>query len=109
LKNMPVLLADGGEFDFLLSAPKINRELLIGKSGATETDIKRHLEYILEKGTSREVVWPYAEEMGKGKVLWPMRVALSGKEKSPDPFTLVQMLGEDESRARIKATIDLLS
>jgi glutamyl-tRNA synthetase len=106
--DLPVLLSDGGEFDFLLKTPNISKDLLIGKSGASESDIKKHLEYILEKGTDRETVWPYAEAEGKGKVLWPMRVALSGKEKSPDPFTLVQMLGAEESMKRIQAAIAIL-
>jgi hypothetical protein len=51
----------------------------------------------------------YAEEKGKGGVLWPLRYALSGMEKSPDPFTLVDILGETESKARVEATILLLA
>src|SRR3989344_3612222 len=103
------LLAEGGEFDFLTSEPKVTKELLIGKSGASAQEIKRHLNFLLEKGTDRDTVWPYAEAEGKGKVLWPMRVALSGKEKSPDPFNLTAMLGKEESLVRIRASIDMLS
>ncbi len=116
--DIPVLLgktektetnqAKWGELDFLLNAPAVTKELLIGKSGAIEHEIKQHLEWIMSNGTNREVVWPYAEQNGKGKVLWPMRVALSGKEKSPDPFALVTMLGNDESRARIRLALDVL-
>lgn len=47
-------------------------------------------------------VWDYAEEKGRGSVLWPMRFALSGLQKSPDPFTLCFILGKTESINRLK-------
>jgi len=43
-----------------------------------------------------------------GDVFWPVRVALSGKEKSPSPVELLVALGKDESLKRIKKAIDLL-
>ena len=107
--DIRTMLADGGEFDFLLKQPVLTKELLIGKSGASSEEIRKHLTYILEKGTDREIVWPYAKAEGKGKVLWPMRVALSGKKYSPDPFTLAKVLGLNKSRLRIKFAIDILS
>lgn len=50
----------------------------------------------------------YADKVGKGNVLWPLRYALSGKEISPDPFTLISLLGQDESVKRIEEAIKLL-
>lgn len=50
-----------------------------------------------------------AEERGKGDVLWPLRYALSGKEKSPDPKTLLNILGVKESLKRIENALDSLS
>lgn len=46
-------------------------------------------------------IWDYASREGRGNVLWPMRVALSGKEKSPDPFVLAGILGKDETMKRL--------
>ncbi|MFZ2763935.1 MAG: glutamate--tRNA ligase family protein [Minisyncoccia bacterium] len=51
----------------------------------------------------------YAEREGKGNVLWPVRYALSGQEKSPDPFILISILGQPESLNRIEKAIELLS
>jgi glutamyl-tRNA synthetase len=51
----------------------------------------------------RDIVWPYAESQGRGAVLWPLRVALSGKERSPDPFTIASLLGKTETLKRIAA------
>ena len=50
----------------------------------------------------------YAEKEGKGDVLWPLRYSLSGKEKSPDPFTLLQILGKEESQRRIQESLEIL-
>ena len=48
------------------------------------------------------------EQGGRGAVLWPLRYALSGEEKSPDPFTLISILGKDESISRVQAAIGIL-
>ncbi len=56
----------------------------------------------------RNLLWPYAEESGRGEVLWPLRYALSGREKSPDPFMLMEILGITESKKRIQTAIDAL-
>ena len=52
---------------------------------------------------------PYANEWGRGAVLWPLRVALSGAEKSPSPFELLALLGKNESLERIKSALQKLS
>ncbi len=56
----------------------------------------------------KSILIPKAEELGKGSVLWPLRVALSGKDKSPDPFTLLAILGKAESLKRIQTAQNLL-
>ena len=45
-------------------------------------------------------------EKDRGKYLWPLRVALSGKEKSPSPFELIWILGQKESLKRIKKAFE---
>ncbi|PIR94597.1 glutamate--tRNA ligase [Candidatus Falkowbacteria bacterium CG10_big_fil_rev_8_21_14_0_10_39_11] len=44
-----------------------------------------------------------------GDVLWPMRVALSGQEKSPGPFEIAHVLGKDRTTQRLKEAILELS
>lgn len=53
----------------------------------------------------KEVIWPYAEQEGRGLVLWALRTALSGRERSPDPFTLVSIFGKEEAIRRINIAI----
>jgi glutamyl/glutaminyl-tRNA synthetase len=46
-----------------------------------------------------------AEQFGsgdRGKLLWPLRVALSGRDKSPGPFEIADILGKKEVLKRIK-------
>ncbi len=44
-----------------------------------------------------------------GNVLWPLRVALSGAEKSASPFELLWVLGRGESLKRIENALNLLA
>lgn len=60
------------------------------------------------KDAVRAVVFPYAEEAGRAQVLWPMRVALSGKERSPDPFTLAGTLGKQRTLERLDRALEML-
>ncbi len=54
-------------------------------------------------------LWPYAEKVGKGDLLWPIRFSLSGKEKSPDPFVLAGILGRKETIERLSESVKILS
>ena len=52
---------------------------------------------------------PLTEALGKGELLWPLRVALSGREGSPGPFEIMDVLGKEESLQRLKVAIKKLS
>jgi glutamyl-tRNA synthetase len=64
---------------------------------------------VFTKDEIKKVLWPYADANGRGAVLWPMRYALSGAPKSPDPFTLAEILGKKETMQRIEAAVNVLS
>ena len=54
----------------------------------------------------------FAKENGykNGQVMWPVRTAVSGKAQTPGGATqLMELLGKDESLARIRAAIAKLS
>lgn len=63
----------------------------------TETDLQNALSEIVSDNS-----------LTNGDVFWPVRVALSGQEKSPSPVELLVVLGRDESLARIKKAVDML-
>ena len=50
------------------------------------------------------------KEVKNGYVMWPIRTAVSGKQMTPGGATeLMEILGKEESIARIKKGIELLS
>jgi glutamyl-tRNA synthetase len=108
-----------GDIQYFFEEPKLSKEMIIWKKGGTLEQAKENLSLVTDilnkisdKDFTLEIIkenlMKFAEEKGKGNVLWPLRVALSGKEKSPDPFTLLFLLGKDESIKRIKNAIDFI-
>lgn len=59
-------------------------------------------ENVLTEQTVKDALWDIATGKGRGVTLWAMRFALSGKERSPDPFTLAAVLGRDEAVKRLR-------
>ena len=59
--------------------------------------------------TIKQSIWQYAEEVGRGEVLWPLRTSLSGRKQSPDPFTIAYILGKEETISRIQTACDKIS
>ncbi len=108
-----------GEFDYLLSAPTYAPEVLLWKGKSTTEEVSAYLSKSIELLSSvsdqtfdrvvvKEAIWTYAESVGRGQLLWPMRYALSGREKSPDPFILSELLGKTETLKRLTHARDLL-
>ncbi len=102
-----------GELSFINPLTEYSIESLKWKQEKDLISTKNYLEKIIEllsnikdndftKEKIKESIWPMAEEIGKGNVLWPMRYALSGKDKSPDPFILADILGKEETIKRLK-------
>jgi glutamyl-tRNA synthetase len=105
-----------GEFDFFFETPNINTEKLLCPEHLRKgtlvalPKIKEHLQKIsthletLEEWSSESIknaIWDYASTEGRGIVLWAFRYSLSGKEKSPDPFTIGALIGKDETLKRV--------
>jgi glutamyl/glutaminyl-tRNA synthetase len=113
IKNM----FDSGELSFFFNEPKINKDNLVcpaklrKDAPITLNDIKRHLDTVhqilknLDKWNKEEIknaLWDYASKEGRGIVLWALRYALSGQEKSPDPFIISEIIGKEKTLERIK-------
>ncbi len=105
------IMAQEGEWGYFFEAPKVDGQKLVWKDDGLE-NAKKHLGEVtklLEKtdfssaDSIKKAVWSYAEREGKGSVLWPMRYALSGRDKSPDPFTLAYVLGKEETLKRLQS------
>jgi glutamyl-tRNA synthetase len=116
LKEATDMLSE--EFGFLQGA-SYEPELLLNKGKIAKEDASKHLQTVSEilggvadedftALNTKDAVWPYADQEGRGAVLWPLRVALSGKEKSPDPFTILGLIGKQEALVRIAQALKTL-
>jgi len=112
-------LALEGEFDCFFNDPTPDASELPGKS-ASPAEAAEHLSALHELLSSaseeifadperlKGIVWDYATTKGRGAVLWPLRYALSGRARSPDPFLIASIIGKDTTLARIKRGISVL-
>jgi len=101
---------EAGELEYLKERPTRDEELMSFKEGPFETGkelasqalIKiAELEGELTPESIKEHVWEWTSEVGRGNVLHPLRTILSGQKRSPDPFTLIYVLGLEEAIARV--------
>jgi glutamyl-tRNA synthetase len=113
-------LALDGEFTYYFVDPTYERSGLFGKEEPEPTVTKTYLDTVVEvlekidtanfnPEVIKGAIWDFATEVGRGRVLWPMRFALSGRPKSTDPFTLAGVIGKDATLRRIKTAIKLLA
>ncbi len=109
-----------GEYSFYVSDPEINPAQLVWKKDPTPERTAARLRHVCTLLTElpfdaftydrvRQLIEPYAEAEGKGNVLWPLRYALSGRERSPDPYLLLEVLGKLQSCARLERALTLLT
>ena len=103
---------------FFFSLPDYPANLLLWE-GDTAEGAKRVLEKVLEalkkipaeNFTAETILFALSlliDEQGRGTVLWPFRVALSGQAASPDPIEIAEILGRDETVERIGLAVKKL-
>lgn len=107
------------EFRFLIQAPSFDNgsvEKVTWKDSG-KAEASNHLKEVarLLNGADysspdaiKSAIYGYAEAVGKGNVLWPLRMSLSGQEKSIDPFTICYLLGNEEVQSRIIKACNVL-
>lgn len=114
------IMVKDNDIQYFFIDPTVDINMVVWKKGGTIEEAKTNLLLVSEilkdlkddefgLDNIKDKLMKLAEEKGKGNVLWPLRVSLSGKEKSPDPFTLVSLLGKEVSLKRINSIISELS
>lgn len=107
--------AEAGEYTWAFAAPDVSLELIKWKHDDSHEQALPRLKIVAEllqnadfssSERVKSALWDYAEEVGRGEVLWPLRVTLTGLERSPDPFTCAWILGQEETLARIKNLVE---
>ena len=105
-----------GELGFFFKQPEYLKEKLIFKNTPPEK-IKNNLELALKALTDlaennftqeniKIALMSIADKLeSRGELLHPVRFALSGLDKSPDPFTIASILGKNETLSRLQKAI----
>ena len=107
-------LFNGGEMDFFFKAPNVKMDSLVAPKSKIEGDkeitinkFMTDIRYILSGNDDfsiehiKNILMPYADANSRGDVLWALRVKLTGQTKSPDPFTVISILGKTETLNRL--------
>ncbi len=101
---------------FFFAVPEYAPELLIWKDKTTMQEVHEVLSHartivggIAAEDFSRETLTAclplIVGDKSRGVVLWPLRVAVSGQQNSPDPIEIMSVIGREESLHRIDAAI----
>jgi glutamyl-tRNA synthetase len=115
IKNM----IDNHELDFFFKEPEYEASKLIFKDTEKElilNNLEKSIDVLKEidesdfcKENIKDVLMNLANNLSsRGSLLHPVRFALSGLDKSPDPFILSDILGKEETINRIKKAIRIL-
>ncbi|MBI3337400.1 MAG: glutamate--tRNA ligase [Candidatus Staskawiczbacteria bacterium] len=91
--------------DSLLASEKILSKI---NQSASEWNNK-NLEEELINGAERFNIEKGYQENNRGFLLWPLRVALSGKQASASPFEIADILGKEKTLQRIKKALEIVS
>ncbi len=97
---------------FFVKQPEYDLELLRWKK-MTNKEIKdslrlakQTLEAVPDKQFRKKdlekILMVQAKKTGTGELLWPLRVALTGKKGSPGPFEILEVLGKKKALERIE-------
>ncbi len=105
--------------DFFFELPDYDPKLLVWKEELPQNikdsllESEKILNLISEDDFKKETIAgalsEHAEKYGRGGVFWPLRVAVSGKQASPDPMVIMEILGKKETEKRVKTGLSKIS
>jgi len=113
-------MVERGELDFFFQAPDFSqislKEKLLYKNTSPKKisdnlkQAKNALEILkaenFDKENIKEALMKVANTLpSRGELLHPIRYALSGADKSPDPFVIASIIGKNETLSRLQKAI----
>ncbi|MEK7542763.1 MAG: glutamate--tRNA ligase [Patescibacteria group bacterium] len=103
------------EGEYFFKQPEYKKEILCWKETSFEqtaknlNDILEKIKEISAKPFTKKLVHdaisPLSDSRGRGEIFWPFRVALSGREASPGPTEISEVLGKTETLNRISLAL----
>ncbi len=109
-------IVGAGELDFFSQVPEYDKAKLIFKDTPAEKISQnlqmaiKALENLDENSFTAENVKNALMQIAvmapsKGEILHPVRLALSGRDKSPDPFIIASIIGKNETLSRLQKAV----
>lgn len=95
----------------LLAWPRtaaVNKEKTLANLKLLAEEINKIFKADFSKEGLERAIMPLTEVWGRGELLWPLRVALSGREASPGPFEIMDVIGKEETLRRLEMAIKKL-
>ena len=106
------------DFGFFFAPPFYDPKLLVWKHMSfqeimaqlleTQTIVEQIPAQSFEKEIGDHLLQKAGHQEDRGALLWPLRVALSGKKQSPGPHEIAAILGKEETLARITHAINIV-
>lgn len=107
---------EAGEYDFLFKEISYDKTKLLYKTATIDQkneSIQKAIagleainENSFSKETVKEALMQIADSLpSRGELLHPVRFALSGLDKSPDPFIIAEILGKNETISRLQKAL----
>lgn len=105
-----------GELDLFYKSPAYEKNKLVYKNSNQE-NTKKSLELAIkvlanidedkfnQENVKNSLILVAENMSSRGELLHPVRYALSGLDKSPDPFIISEILGKNETLARLQKAI----
>lgn len=115
-------LSEIKKFDYFFEDPEYDKQILKWRN-ASYNDISRSLNLVKEvfelidwKIFDKDYIQKKLDKLAeiefnndRGMIYWPLRVALTGKEGSPDPIDILEVLEKDVIMRRINKALKILS
>jgi len=109
-------MVERGELDFFYKQPEYKKERLVYRDISIQkisenlnraiTALKELGEKDFKKENIKNILMPIANKLeNRGELLHPVRYALSGLDKSPDPFAIAEILGKNETLSRLQKAV----
>jgi glutamyl/glutaminyl-tRNA synthetase len=104
-------LTDIGQFAYLWQTPEYDADLLCWKDESRQDTI-RALQAVMAldplTGQALDALAAEQFEGQKGRVYWPLRVALSGQRHSAGPLDIAAVIGQGRVKERIQTALEKL-
>lgn len=109
-------MVEGGELSFFIKEPNYDKAKLVFKNTTLEqtnlninsaiSALKEIDEGNFTKENVKDSLMKIADSLdSRGELLHPIRFALSGLDKSPDPFIIAEILGKNETISRLQKAL----